>query len=115
MCQAGEIAAAGKLVLFGIAANEPHTGYGYIRRGTPLDGFAGAFTVAAFTEKPDRETAAEYLAAVLSDGDGDPDAVRELLRGMPPATAAVFGLDGKWDQLAPGCARLLHVLRPAAG
>jgi hypothetical protein len=52
---------------------------------------------------------------VLSDGDGDPDAVRELLRGMPPATAAVFGLDGKWDQLAPGCARLLHVLRPVAG
>jgi mannose-1-phosphate guanylyltransferase/mannose-6-phosphate isomerase len=63
VCQAGEIAAAGKLVLFGIAANEPHTGYGYIRRGAPLDGFAGAFTVAAFTEKPDRETAAEYLAA----------------------------------------------------
>lgn len=57
--------------------------------------------------------AAEYIAAVLSDGDGDADEVRELLRGMPPATAAVFGLECKWDQLAPGCARLLRVLRPA--
>jgi mannose-1-phosphate guanylyltransferase / mannose-6-phosphate isomerase len=61
--QAGEIAAAGKLVLFGIAANTPHTGYGYIRRGAALGGLDGAFAVAAFTEKPDRQTAAEYLAA----------------------------------------------------
>jgi mannose-1-phosphate guanylyltransferase/mannose-6-phosphate isomerase len=50
-------------VLFGITPNVPHTGYGYIRRGAPLDGFDGAFAVAAFTEKPNRETAAEYLAA----------------------------------------------------
>jgi mannose-1-phosphate guanylyltransferase/mannose-6-phosphate isomerase len=61
--QAAAIANAGRLVLFGIAPDAPHTGYGYIRRGAPLDGFEGAFAVAAFTEKPDRETAAEYLAA----------------------------------------------------
>jgi mannose-1-phosphate guanylyltransferase/mannose-6-phosphate isomerase len=61
--QAGEIAAGGRLVLFGIEPNAPNTGYGYIRRGAPLQGFAGAFDVAAFTEKPDRETAAEYLAS----------------------------------------------------
>jgi mannose-1-phosphate guanylyltransferase/mannose-6-phosphate isomerase len=61
--RAAAIANAGRLVLFGIAPDAPHTGYGYIRRGAPLDGFEGAFAVAAFTEKPDRETAAEYLAA----------------------------------------------------
>jgi mannose-1-phosphate guanylyltransferase/mannose-6-phosphate isomerase len=61
--RAAAIANAGRLVLFGIAPDAPHTGYGYIRRGAPLDGFEGAFAVAAFTEKPDGETAAEYLAA----------------------------------------------------
>jgi mannose-1-phosphate guanylyltransferase/mannose-6-phosphate isomerase len=61
--QAAAVADAGRLVLFGIAPDAPHTGYGYIRRGAPLDGFEGAFAVAGFTEKPDRETAAQYLAA----------------------------------------------------
>jgi mannose-1-phosphate guanylyltransferase/mannose-6-phosphate isomerase len=60
--RASEIAATGKLVLFGIPPASPHTGYGYIRRGVPLDGFAGAYTVAAFTEKPDGATAEKYLA-----------------------------------------------------
>jgi len=61
--QAAEIAASGRLVLFGIAPRTPHTGYGYIRRGAPLPGFEGAFAVAAFVEKPDRETAEGYLAS----------------------------------------------------
>ncbi|TXI10299.1 MAG: mannose-1-phosphate guanylyltransferase/mannose-6-phosphate isomerase, partial [Rhizobium sp.] len=37
------------------------TGYGYIRRGTPMD--ASAFKVAEFIEKPPRAKAEEYLAA----------------------------------------------------
>jgi mannose-1-phosphate guanylyltransferase/mannose-6-phosphate isomerase len=61
--RAAEVAAAGKLVLFGIAPTAPHTGYGYIRRGAPLAGFDGAYTVAAFAEKPDQPTAAGYLEA----------------------------------------------------
>jgi mannose-1-phosphate guanylyltransferase/mannose-6-phosphate isomerase len=61
--KAGEIAAGGRLVLFGVVPDTPHTGYGYIRRGKALPGFDGAFEVAAFTEKPNRETAAGYLAA----------------------------------------------------
>jgi mannose-1-phosphate guanylyltransferase/mannose-6-phosphate isomerase len=61
--KAGEIAAGGRLLLFGIVADEPHTGYGYIRRGKALPGFDGAFEVSAFTEKPDQETAASYIAA----------------------------------------------------
>src|SRR5690606_13858104 len=38
------------------------TGYGYIRRGAPLAGIAGAFAVDAFVEKPDRARAETYLA-----------------------------------------------------
>jgi phosphohistidine phosphatase len=55
---------------------------------------------------------AEYVAAVLSDGEGDPDAMRELIRGMRPATAAVFEVPRSWADLAPGSARLLRVFRP---
>ncbi|MGD9866602.1 MAG: mannose-1-phosphate guanylyltransferase/mannose-6-phosphate isomerase [Hyphomicrobiales bacterium] len=57
---AARIAATGKLVLFGITPDRPHTGYGYIRAGKPIEG--GAREVAAFAEKPDEETAKGYLA-----------------------------------------------------
>jgi len=60
--RAADVAAAGKLVLFGIKPGSPHTGYGYIRRGTPLAGFEDVYSVAAFTEKPDSSTAERYLA-----------------------------------------------------
>lgn len=60
---ATDVASHGRFVLFGIQPREPHTGYGYIKRGPELEGFAGqAFDVAAFAEKPDRETAQSYLA-----------------------------------------------------
>jgi len=52
----------GALVTFGITADRPETGYGYIRRGGPLKGHEGCFGVAAFVEKPDRERAQGYLA-----------------------------------------------------
>jgi mannose-1-phosphate guanylyltransferase/mannose-6-phosphate isomerase len=54
-------AATGKLVTFGIQADRPETGYGYIRRAGPL-AEDGAFEVAAFVEKPDRERAEQYIA-----------------------------------------------------
>ena len=57
-----QAAAAGKLVTFGIEADRPETGYGYIRRGTAL-AHDGAFEVAAFVEKPDRARAEEYIAS----------------------------------------------------
>jgi mannose-1-phosphate guanylyltransferase / mannose-6-phosphate isomerase len=60
---AAAVAATGKLVLFGIRPTAPHTGYGYIRRGAPLAGFENAFEVEAFTEKPNPDSAAKYLAA----------------------------------------------------
>jgi mannose-1-phosphate guanylyltransferase / mannose-6-phosphate isomerase len=62
--RAAKVASTGKLVLFGIKPNEPHTGYGYIRQGTTLDGFKGqAFAVDAFFEKPNTKTAKSYLDA----------------------------------------------------
>jgi mannose-1-phosphate guanylyltransferase/mannose-1-phosphate guanylyltransferase/mannose-6-phosphate isomerase len=77
-------AKAGYLVTFGILPQGPETGYGYIKSGPPLalsevsqaseagsprppgEGTgerARVHAVAAFVEKPDRDTAASYLAA----------------------------------------------------
>jgi mannose-1-phosphate guanylyltransferase / mannose-6-phosphate isomerase len=61
--RAAAVAATGRLVLFGIKPDSPHTGYGYIKSGTDLDGFKGAaFQVDSFAEKPDEKTATKYLA-----------------------------------------------------
>lgn len=58
------IANDGYLVTFGIEPTTAHTGYGYIRRGSPLAGDEGAFSVDAFIEKPDAVTA----EGLLKDG-----------------------------------------------
>jgi len=55
-------AASGALVTFGIVPDRPETGYGYIRRGAPVTD-DGVFSVGEFVEKPDSETAGQYLAA----------------------------------------------------
>ena len=60
---AAKAAASGALVTFGITPSGPETGFGYIERGNAFDGVDGAFRVARFVEKPDRETAEGYLAA----------------------------------------------------
>ncbi|EAS44612.1 mannose-1-phosphate guanylyltransferase/mannose-6-phosphate isomerase [Photobacterium profundum] len=52
-------AKAGKLVTFGIVPHAPETGYGYIRQGQAVSDTA--YTVDAFVEKPDAETAQQYL------------------------------------------------------
>ncbi len=60
--RATKVATTGKLVLFGIKPTEPHTGYGYIRKGADLEGFSGAaFSVDEFLEKPDSATAQSYF------------------------------------------------------
>jgi len=51
------------LVTFAITPDSPETGYGYIRRGTPLSGQQDCFSVARFVEKPDAATAADYVAS----------------------------------------------------
>ncbi len=54
---------SGRLVTFGIEADRPATGFGYIERGTAIDADSpAAYKVARFREKPDRASAEEYLA-----------------------------------------------------
>ena len=51
----------GALVTFGIDPTGPETGYGYIRRGSAVAGFAGCYAVERFVEKPDAATAQTFL------------------------------------------------------
>jgi mannose-1-phosphate guanylyltransferase/mannose-6-phosphate isomerase len=53
-----KLAGDGHIITFGIEPDGPETGYGYIRRGSALE---GGFQVAEFTEKPDREKAEAFL------------------------------------------------------
>lgn len=57
---AAALAREDHLVSFGIAADRPETGYGYLRRGAPL---AGGYAIREFVEKPDRARAEAYLAS----------------------------------------------------
>lgn len=61
--EAAEVARTGVLVTLGIEPDRPSTGFGYIRLGERLDGFATAHAVRAFVEKPDATTAAAYVAS----------------------------------------------------
>lgn len=58
--EAVKLAGNGSIVTFGVKPNAPETGYGYIQAGAATN---GAFAVQSFREKPDRETAEQYLAA----------------------------------------------------
>ncbi|NMF88741.1 mannose-1-phosphate guanylyltransferase/mannose-6-phosphate isomerase [Aromatoleum petrolei] len=55
-----EAAKEGAMVTFGIVPERAETGYGYIRFGSECS--PGVCEVAAFVEKPDADTAAEYVA-----------------------------------------------------
>jgi mannose-1-phosphate guanylyltransferase len=59
--QASRLAAEGRIVTLGIRPTHPETGYGYIRRGPSIT--SDVFEVGAFVEKPNLETAEQYLAS----------------------------------------------------
>jgi len=59
--QGTELAAKGKLVTFGISAESPETGYGYIQQGEIIDQSNNAYLISRFVEKPDKVTAKAYL------------------------------------------------------
>ncbi len=61
--QAVPTASEGYLVTFGIKPSSPETGYGYIRMGKRLHADGHAFDVERFVEKPDLETAHEFLSS----------------------------------------------------
>ncbi|MEL6876715.1 MAG: sugar phosphate nucleotidyltransferase [Pseudomonadota bacterium] len=89
---AAELADKDYLVSFGIAANRPETGYGYIKRG---DALSGGFEVEAFIEKPDLEHAKAYIESGEYSWNGGIFAFRagaflaELERHRPDMAAAV--------------------------
>ena len=57
----GAVAAASHIVIFGVTPSRPETGYGYIRRGSPIAD--RVHEVSGFVEKPDLPTAEAYVAA----------------------------------------------------
>jgi mannose-1-phosphate guanylyltransferase/mannose-6-phosphate isomerase len=59
---AAKVARTGRLVTFGITPERAETGFGYIEGGAALSE-DGAFSIAAFHEKPDSATAGQYLAS----------------------------------------------------
>jgi mannose-1-phosphate guanylyltransferase / mannose-6-phosphate isomerase len=59
--RAAALAELGMAVTFGITPDCAETGYGYIQRGAALTATAGAFALARFVEKPNKETAQGYL------------------------------------------------------
>jgi len=90
------------LVLFGVKATGPHTGFGYIRPGPDL---GGAYAVDSFAEKPDQPTAERYLrdgylwnsgmflfsTRLFFDECGvhSPEVVRSFTKAIPDAYKAV--------------------------
>ncbi|WP_299196540.1 sugar phosphate nucleotidyltransferase [uncultured Erythrobacter sp.] len=89
---AAALAAEDYLVSFGIAADRPETGYGYLHRGKALP---GGFAIAKFVEKPDRARAQAYLDSGEYSWNGGIFAFRagallaELARHRPAMAAAV--------------------------
>lgn len=112
-----EIAAAGaNIVVLGIRPNRAETGYGYIEAGVLFQG--DALHVRRFTEKPNAETAAEFVAAgnffwnsgmFLWSARTLADALREHLPKTAPILeeiAAAFGtakFTAKFRKLYPKC------------
>ncbi|HWQ62740.1 MAG TPA: mannose-1-phosphate guanylyltransferase, partial [Negativicutes bacterium] len=58
--QAAAMAAGNRVVTFGVKPDKPETGYGYIQAGAPS---GAGFLVDSFKEKPDAQTAEQYLQA----------------------------------------------------
>ncbi|OJF76362.1 MAG: mannose-1-phosphate guanylyltransferase/mannose-6-phosphate isomerase [Treponema sp. CETP13] len=59
--KAVKMAKLGRLVTFGITASSPQTAYGYIKADI-TEANKDSYTLQEFTEKPDLETAKEYIA-----------------------------------------------------
>ena len=110
---AAPAAECGFLVAFGVTPKYPETGYGYIRRGGPLDEAKGCYRIDRYVEKPDLETATGYL----EDGGYDWNSGIFLF-----AAAAYIGeLETFRPDMADSCRRALAcahrdsgVVRPGA-
>lgn len=61
ICAGYQIAEQGYLITFGIKPQHAETGYGYIQCGESLNEKSGISKIEGFKEKPDLQTAQEYL------------------------------------------------------
>jgi mannose-1-phosphate guanylyltransferase/mannose-6-phosphate isomerase len=88
---AGDAAAAGAIVTFGIKPSHAETGYGYIRPAEPLANSPGVLKVGAFVEKPDAATAQAYLDEGYLWNSGNfvfrADVMRDEIARYEPAMA----------------------------
>ncbi len=93
-----------RLVLFGVPATSPATGFGYVQRGEALPTDSGpAFRVAQFREKPDAATAAGYVAS------------GEYFWNCGLFVWRAETILCQIEQHAPDIAARLNALRPAVG
>ncbi|NDJ77253.1 MAG: mannose-1-phosphate guanylyltransferase, partial [Chloroflexi bacterium] len=67
LAASAELAQENYIVTLGISPSYPSAGFGYIKRGEPLTQVGGfqVYCSAGFTEKPDPETAVQFLASGL--------------------------------------------------
>jgi len=92
-CTAAELASEGWLVSFGIEATAPETGFGYLKRGEPIED--KGFRTAQFVEKPDLERAKAFLEEGIYAWNGGifafrvGDFLKELETHRPGILAAV--------------------------
>ena len=63
LVEAATLADTGAVVTFGVVADRPETGYGYIQAGAASASAGTARRLARFVEKPDRATAEQYVAS----------------------------------------------------
>jgi mannose-1-phosphate guanylyltransferase len=93
VASARKLADEGWLVTFGLKPHKPETGFGYIEKGQALTG--DAYQVARFVEKPNADTAREFLAGGLHLWNGGMFCMRvdvllsELETHAPDVLAAV--------------------------
>lgn len=112
--EAVEVARTGKVVTIGITPTGPSEAFGYIEAGASLGG--SAREVAAFTEKPDAQTAAGFLETGRYFWNAGmfvmrTDVLLGHLAALQPAIASgVRELAQAWD--GPGRAEALDALWP---
>ncbi len=98
------------IVVLGIPPTRAETGYGYIEAGEAVAPGSRARRVAAFREKPDRATAARYVAAGHLWNAGmflfPPEVMLREIRSHAPEIAAA--LEGMPEPGAPGAERALE-------
>lgn len=113
-----DVAGQGYLVTIGIQPSYPETGYGYIRAGQPIGAFHGieVCEVDRFKEKPDAETAADYVASGEYLWNASMFVWRasvlmeEMQRYLPDLADALTRIAAAWD--TPGRQETLDAIWP---